>query len=145
MAAEPTGRPGQSSFSLERRGAELERENARLRQDLSEALERETEGLRRETATGAILRVISGSPTNLQAVLDAVAEQSARLCDPHDVVILRLEGDVIRPVAAYGGELRVTTPLDRGAVVGRAILDRETIHIHDMAAEPEDEFPITKA
>ncbi len=120
------------------RVADLEQENARRRQDRAE-------GAARESATSEILRVIVSSPTELQAALDAVAEQAARLCDPHDVVILRVDGDAIRPVAAYGGELRVPPPLDRGAVAGRAILDRETIHIHDMAAEPDDDFPITKA
>nr|MBA2449552.1 GAF domain-containing protein [Chloroflexota bacterium] len=120
------------------RVADLEQENARLRRDRAE-------GTARESAMSEILRVIASSPSDLQSVLDTVAEQAARLCDPHDVVILRVDGDVIRPVAAYGGELRVTTPLDRRAVAGRAILDRETIHIHDMAAEPDDDFPISKA
>src|SRR5262249_22474046 len=32
-------------------------------------------------------------------------------------------------------------PVNRGSVAGRAVVDRGTIHIHDMAAQSESEFP----
>src|SRR5262249_25479688 len=32
-------------------------------------------------------------------------------------------------------------PITRGVPVGRAVIDRETIHVEDMKAEPEIEFP----
>src|SRR5919106_718104 len=35
-------------------------------------------------------------------------------------------------------------PIARGSVVGRAVMERKTIHIHDLAAESDDEFPIAK-
>ena len=53
-----------------------------------------------QTATSDILRVIAGSPTELQPVLDAVAESAARLCDATDVLIDRVDGDVLEHVAA---------------------------------------------
>ena len=35
-----------------------------------------------------------------------------------------------------------STTLSRGSVSGRAVIDRQTIHIHDLAAEAKDEFPV---
>jgi len=35
-------------------------------------------------------------------------------------------------------------PLDRAAVHGRAIIDRQTIHVHDLAALIETEYPGSK-
>jgi signal transduction histidine kinase len=113
--------------------------------ELAEAREHLSEALEQQTATSEILRVISSSPTELQRVLDAVGENAARLCDANNAVIFRLEGDLLRQVASYGG-LPTTShpaeglPVNRGRVTGRAVFERRTIHVHDLAAE-EDEFP----
>ena len=55
-------------------------ENVRLFQELKEALEQ-------QTATSEILGVIASSPTDIQPVLDTVAESAARLCDTDDAAI----------------------------------------------------------
>ena len=62
---------------------DLETSNAELR-----------EALEHKTATSDILRVIASSPTDLQPVLNAVAESAARLCDARDTLIDRVDGDV---------------------------------------------------
>jgi signal transduction histidine kinase/HAMP domain-containing protein len=124
-------------------------ENVRLFNEIQERNRELTEALEQQTATSEILRVISGSPTDIQPVLDAVAENAARLCDSMDAQILRVDGDVLRSVAScgpspvrYGAEgLRIS----RGSVSGRAVIDRQTIHVHDLAGEPESEFPIGRA
>jgi signal transduction histidine kinase len=36
------------------------------------------------------------------------------------------------------------TPISRGWVTGRAVVDRQTTHVHDLAAESETEFPVGK-
>ncbi|MBA3761698.1 MAG: GAF domain-containing protein, partial [Gemmatimonadales bacterium] len=41
--------------------------------------------------------------------------------------------------------LGVEIPVSRGHTAGRAVIDRQTIHIEDIAAESEAEFPVSKA
>src|SRR5262245_30703890 len=110
-----------------------------------EQLRRERdEALNKLAAASQILRVIAGSPTRLQPVLDVVAENAARLCDSVDAQIFRVEDDVLRVVASYGPFPVVPLPVDRDSVTGRAVVDRQAIHIHDINAEAESEFPERK-
>jgi len=101
-------------------------ENVRLFQELKDSLEQ-------QTATSEILGVIASSPTDIQPVLDVVAENAARLCEATDAQIRLVEGDGHRLVASFGTlpapEYRVTS-LDNP--FSRALLKRETIHIHDV-------------
>ena len=88
--------------------------------------------------------MIASSPTDIQPVLDAMAEHAARLCDASDALILRVNGNSEERVASYGPMpvlVEVTSnSTSRGTPAGRAILDRETIHVHDLAAS-ESDFP----
>jgi signal transduction histidine kinase/putative methionine-R-sulfoxide reductase with GAF domain len=101
-------------------------ENVRLFQELKESLEQ-------QTATSEILGVIASSPTDIQPVLDVVAENAARLCEATDAQIRLVEGDGHRLVASFGilpaPEFRATSPENP---FSRAILTRQTIHIHDV-------------
>src|SRR5262245_41029234 len=113
-------------------------ENVRLFNETKEALDR-------QTATSEILRVISRSPTDLQPVLDAVAERSASLCGASDGGIFRVDGDCLRLVAHHasipsGPVGQFTLPLIRGTVGGRAVLERRSIHVTDLQQDVE-EFP----
>src|SRR5215510_15114016 len=125
--------------------AKLVRENKELRRERDELLER-------ETATGDILRMIASSPTDLQIVLDTIAERAAKLCDAEDAAIFRVDGNFLRLATHFGpipmadavgdavGESRV---IDRDTPASRAIADRQTIHVHDLRAA-ETEFPGAK-
>ena len=79
-------------------------------------------------------------------MLDAVAENAARLCDANNAEIFRLEDNLLRLAASFG-EIPVVihayqgVPVNRDTVTGRAACDRRTIHVHDLAAE-EREYPV---
>jgi two-component system NtrC family sensor kinase len=121
--------------------AELQQKN----EALTLAHAQVSESLEQQTATAEILRVTSSSPTNLQPVLDAIAENAAKVCNARDAVLFRLEGDTLRIAAQYGtipaSGVEQLLSVDRGWVTGRAVVDRRTIHVDDLAAASETEFP----
>src|SRR5262249_9545206 len=114
-------------------------ENVRLFQELKESLEQ-------QTATSELLGVIASSPTDIKRVLDAVAENAARLCNSSDALIYRIDGENLRLSAHFGPLEWITEslPLSRETVTGRSIVDAQTVHVHDLAAAPETEFPLGK-
>jgi signal transduction histidine kinase len=115
--------------------------------------------LEQQTAISDILRVISSSPTDVHPVMRAVAERAAHLCDaPFAWVVLR-EGASFVPAAtystdqpsdtAYDNPVELTGPfvLSRRYVVGRAMLDCQTIHHADIVpllAEYPDAAPLQR-
>jgi signal transduction histidine kinase len=131
-----------SEKKLKAHARELESNLDARTRELAEALEQ-------QAATSEILRVIASSPTDLQQVLNAVAETAARVCGATDAIMRRVEGNLQKIVAHYGAipalGAGAPLPFNRDSVSGRVIIDRQTIHIHDLAAEPEDEFPVGKA
>jgi two-component system, NtrC family, sensor kinase len=121
-------------------------ENTRLF-EAEQASKRElTKALEQQTATADVLKVISRSALDVQRVLDALVESAARLCNAYDAVIHQVFGDGLRLVAHHGqiptgGPVgRHTFPIVRGSIIGRAVIDRRTIHVADMHAEAE-EYP----
>ncbi|MER8849840.1 GAF domain-containing protein [Mesorhizobium australicum] len=115
-------------------------ENARLFEKVEGHNRELTESLDQQTATGAILQVIAGSPTDIQPVLDAVAESAARLCDAYDATIYLLRSDRLA-VGAHHGSIPVDSagfPVARDIVTGRAVLDRVPVHVHDLTIAGEE-------
>ena len=55
----------------------------------------------------------------------------------------RINGDVLQPVAIMDQSLRYAElAISRGSTTGRATIDRQTIHIPDLSAVSEEEFPV---
>ena len=110
-----------------------------LKQRLAEALEQ-------YAAVSEILQVISASPSDVQPVLNAVAERAARLCQAPLARVSLVDGAVLRNMAQYSldGKSQVPTvpiPLRRTSISGRAVLDRITIHHDDVVPLLDSEYP----
>jgi hypothetical protein len=80
--------------------ADLEQQLKACRRKLAHAREHLAEVMKQQIAASEVMRVISSSP--IQSVLDAVAENAARLCDANNAEIFRLENNLLRLVASYG-------------------------------------------
>src|SRR6266568_649887 len=120
-------------------------ENVRLFNETKEALDQ-------QTATAEVLQAISASPGNLQPVFDTLVRAAAKFCGAPEVLIERLDNDVLRCAASVGthaeglkrgfGSLEAAqVPLTKGSVAGRAVLERRSVYVHDLAAESEEEYP----
>jgi GAF domain-containing protein/HAMP domain-containing protein len=100
--------------------------------------------LEQQTAISEILRVISNSPTDVQPVLQAVAERAAHLCDAPFARVMVIDGEMLRPMAVYSVEPGFSgnpVPIRRTSVTGRAVIDRDTVHFADVAPIAATEFP----
>src|SRR5262245_44377642 len=117
-------------------------ENTRLLTELRQRTNDLTESLEQQTASSEILGVISGSPTVVKPVLDAIVRTAVTLCASYDAVILLRDGDDLR-IAAHHGPMNLDfgrIQLGRDTVSGRTVLDGMPVHVHDLTDEA-GEFP----
>ena len=115
-------------------------ENARLFNEVQGRTRELWETLEYQPATGDVLNVISRSPSNIQPVLDTIVETASRLCNSYDTIIFLRESDALRVERIRPNVLDFDKlPIRHGAVSGRAVLDRRSVHVHDVITSLE--FP----
>jgi two-component system, NtrC family, sensor kinase len=123
-------------------------ENVRLFRELEARNSELTVALEQQTATSEILRVISGSQTDVQPVFEAMAANALRLCDAKFSAIFRFDGELIHLAALHNvnpkssDSLRGAFPMPpgRGGSTARAILTGRIVHIPDVREDSEFVF-----
>jgi len=111
-------------------------QNAQLLHELRETLQQ-------QTAAADVLKIISRSAFNLQAVLDTVVKLAARLCDADQAALLPNRA-YFRAFATYGGTAsynevvgKVVFEPGRGSVLGRVAIEAKPVQVADVLADPE--------
>jgi len=126
-------------------------ENVRLFKEL-EARNRELRvSLEQQTATSELLKVIGRSTLDLQPIFETLAENAITLCAAERALIYRFDGQVLRVVATHNASAELITflernplALSRASAAGRASLERRTIHLQDVLADPEYTYGATQ-
>jgi transcriptional regulator with GAF, ATPase, and Fis domain len=117
---------------------------AELQRNLNERTAERDESLTYQTAISNVLNVISRSPSDIQPVLDTIAETAQQLCESEHAYIFRFDGDKYHLVAARDVRAERIAFLkdnpivpNRGSTVGRVALERRPVHVMDALADNE--------
>ncbi len=126
-------------------------ENVRLFDEVQVRTRDLTEALQQQTATSEVLKVISRSAFDLQAVFNTLVASAVDLCGAYSGLICVRDGDVFRyrgragandneALARYLAE-HPARP-GRGTIVGRVLMSGKVEAIPDRRADPEFVVPL---
>src|SRR6478672_934292 len=127
--------------------AELQRKLDESRAELAARNSAYSERIAYQAAANDVLKVMSASPGDPQPVFDLIVERARDLCDGYGATVLEYDGALIHWRAATGVSdnpsarqaLEAMYPMApaREWPSGRAIIDRQIVHINDLETEPE--------
>jgi GAF domain-containing protein len=102
-----------------------------------------TEALVYQTGSSNILKVIASSPTDVGPALKAIVDSASEICDAYDSAVLLRDGDHMVLSAHHGpvpfGWQKLL--INRRWISGRVVIDKVTLHVHDVPGPEGDDFP----
>jgi GAF domain-containing protein len=105
------------------------------------------EALRYQTGSANILSVIASSPADVRPVLEAIVESACELCEAYDAVVILKDGGELQ-VSAHHGPIpmnRQRWAYDRTSTSGRAMVDQQPVHVHDVLSDECLEFEMARS
>src|SRR4029079_4201810 len=117
-------------------------ENARLLKELRERTDDLSASLEQQTATSEVLKVISGSPGDLETVFTAMLENATRVCEARHGFLFRTEGDGFRVAATLGDRTAFIEQMKNRALkpgpltpIGRLKSTKQIVHVPDLSKD----------
>ncbi len=128
--------------------SQLQESYAGLEQKVEDRTRELTDALEQQTATSEVLRVISGSPTDVQPVFETILVDALRICEAHYGGIFRFDGEAFQYAASSNVSPELFAYLKgnsikpgRQSALRRVGLEHRPVHIPDVLADSECELP----
>ena len=127
-------------------------ENVRLFEQVQARTAEIVEALEQQTATSEVLKVISRSAFDLRVIFETLVKSAAQLCEAERATIWHRDGSSFRLVASTGTLdpqheaylQQLAMEPTRGTLVGRTLLEKQVVHIHDIQADREYTLDVAK-
>jgi GAF domain-containing protein len=118
-------------------------ENTRLFEAEQASKHELQESLEYQTAISDVLGVISRSPSQIEPVMQTIANTARKLCRSERAIVWRIEKEAFRPIAFSGVDverieqvLQYRLPLGSGSTLGRAALAGHAVQVLDPTRDP---------